>query len=121
MKNVIDLYEKMKNNSKLAGSFNIVDGSILWNLSNGIKIVISDEYIGISKTAHFFKNFNFHWHPDESDIYNAICDIGTRGNVTVIHRVLFGLCTSMVYSGPESKCEYKRKWLFGKYFYIYAI
>ena len=91
--------------------------SIFWNLS-GYLIVISHEYIGIEKRIGILPMQITHWHPDDEDIFENILKIGTKGNVTVIHSTIFG--SSVLYSGLIKECPYKRKWLFGKYHYIYA-
>ena len=114
----IKLFDKIKK-QHLAGklTFREEDASISWIIS-GYKIEISQEYIGVSrKHGKFFIPIT-HWHPDDEEILNKICNIGTKGNVTVIHDGW--LVKSVLYIGSRNDCPYKRKWLFGKYHYIYA-
>lgn len=119
---VQELYDKMKDNPDLAGEFVYAGYGIEWKVFEKYLVVVSDEYIGIDRIL--FKRLTdplTHWHPDDKEIYEDICRLGTKGNVTVIHKVLFGLLgTTIVYSGPASECQCKRKWLFGKYIYLYA-
>ena len=115
-----EVYDYMKTNN-LVGEFylgreNNCD-SIFWNLS-GYMINISQEYIGIEKRIGILPMQITHWHPDDEDIFEDILKIGTKGNVTVIHSTIFG--SYVLYLGLIKECPYKRKWLFGKYHYIYA-
>ena len=123
-KNIVhDLFCKMKDNPDLVGSFEEVDGRIVWHLFEGYEIEIASEYIDIHKLI-FGKIVEpiHHWHPVVEDLYDEACRLGTKGNVTVIH--LFGpgsvFGASVVYSGPKDECPIKRKWLFGRYIYLFA-
>ena len=115
-----EVYDYM-NTHNLVGEFYLCRknncDSIFWNLS-GYMIDISQEYIGIEKSIGRLPMQITHWHPDDEDIFEDILKIGTKGNVTVIHSNIFG--SSVLYSGLKKGCPYKRKWLFGKYHYIYA-
>ena len=118
-----ELYEKMLQNPGLAGSYKEADGHIIWHLFHGYTLDITSEYIGINKTTSGKVTESiYHWHPDDEDLYDEVCRLGTKGNVTVIH--LFGLGgmlgSFLIYCGPKSDCPLKRKWLFGKYVYLYA-
>ncbi len=118
-----EVYEKMLHNPNLAGSYKEADGHIVWQLFHGYTLDITSEYISINKTV-FGKVAEsiFHWHPDDEDLYDAVCRLGTRGNVAVIH--LFGLGgmlgSSLIYCGPKQDCPIQRKWLCGKYIYLHA-
>ena len=120
MFNITDLYHKMVNNPDLSGHFDLKKDRIEWFLSDRYSIIICDDYLEIRRLVFgkFWTSLT-HWHPDDKDMYSDICNIGTKGNVTVIHRT--PLLESVLYSGPCSGCKYKRKWLFGKYYYIYAL
>jgi len=59
-----------------------------------------------------------HWHPSDDEIYYDVCAIGRKGNVTVIHKSF--LSESVLYSGSTTDCKYKRKGLFGRYYYLHA-
>ena len=120
---VHEVYVKMLHNSNLAGSYKVADGHIIWQLFHGYTLDIASEYIGINKLLLGKGTESiYHWHPDDEDLYDEICRLGTRGNVTVIH--LFGpggiLGSSLIYIGPKCDCPIKRKWMFGKYIYLYA-
>ncbi len=114
------LYIQMKNNNNLAGTFEkIGNGTIMWHLFDGFTVTICQEYIGFDRKLFGFVQDSFtHWHPEDNEIYDDICDIGTKGNVTVIHKSFLG--ESILYHGPKDNCKYKRKWLFGRYYYFYA-
>lgn len=121
--NIQELYNLMVENKNLCGTFELADNIIHWNLFKGFLITISkdypDFYIGIDKKifGKFYDSFT-HWHPSDYEIYSDICKIGTKGNVTVIHKSFLG--ESILYSGSTTDCKYKRKWLFGRYYYLHA-
>ncbi len=114
-----ELFNKMKSNPDLAGSFVLLPDEIEWRVFDKYIVSIGNEYIGIDKIIFGrFKDSLTHWHPDEEDIYIDICRLGTKGNVTVIHKSILG--ESVLYSGPATDCKYKSQWLFGRYIYLYA-
>jgi len=121
--NIHELYNLMVENKNLCGTFELTDNIIHWNLFEGFLITISkdyiDFYIGIDKKIFdkFYDSFT-HWHPPSDEIYSDICKIGTKGNVTVIHKSILG--EAILYSGSTTDCKYKRKWLFGRYYYLHA-
>ena len=113
------LFEKMCSNHELCGKFELKKNVIVWNLCDGYIITIAQDYLDISnKLFGRIENSLHHWHPDDDDMYDDICKLGTSGNVTVIHTTI--LYSEVVYSGPENMCKIKRKWLFGRYYYLYA-
>lgn len=113
------LYQQMKENKNLVGTFEKADSEIIWSLYDKFTVIITYDYIGIqNKLFGIIPNCITHWHPYEDDIYDDICSLGTKGNVTVIHST--PLCTGIIYSGPAENCKIKRKWLFGRYYYLYA-
>ena len=116
---VFEVYEKMRSNPDLVGSFEYADGQIIWRLFDGYTVEIASMYISINKLwhGHAIESI-YHWHPDDEELYSELCKLGTRGNVTVIRTALLGSCP--VYTGPRTECPFKRKWFFGKYVYLYA-
>ncbi len=122
---VLRAYEKMNSNPSLAGSFTGdgftgTDGHILWHLFDGYTVEIASE------TVLIYKNRNgkmyeciHHWHPCDEDLYDEICELGTKGNVTVIHRSWLG-GSRILYSGPREACYIKRTCFFGKNTFLYA-
>ena len=122
---VLQAYEKMNGNPCLAGSFNgngftETDGHIRWQLSDGYTVEIASETI----TTYTNRNGKLHacihhWHPCDEDLYDEICALGTRGNVTVIHRSFLG-DSRILYSGSREACPIKRKRFFGKNIFLYA-
>ena len=112
------LFDRMKG-QKLTGTLTFQEYGvpICWRISD-YKIEIGQDYIGISKKVWGIFFPITHWHPVDGEIFEEICSIGTRGNVTVIHNGWFA--QSVLYMGSREDCPYKRKWLFGKYHYIYA-
>ena len=113
------LFKKMCLNHDLCGKFELMNNAIIWNLCDDYIITISQDYLAISnKLFGRLENLLHHWHPDDDEMYDDICKLGTSGNVTVIHKTI--LHSAIVYSGPENECRIKRKWLFGRYHYLYA-
>lgn len=114
------LYAKMKNNPNLVGTFRLEENaSIEWKFSDSYTIHIAQDYIGIYR--FLFKKIPesiTHWHPEDDEIFDYVCALGTKGNVTVVKTSWF--FTGVLYMGPASDCPYYRKWLFGKYYYLYA-
>ena len=113
--NTKELYDKMLETPNLCGKFELVGKTIFWDLFDGFDIQISieppDTYFSIEKKL-FWKITDpiTHSHPDEEDIYDKICEIGSKGNVTVIRKNL--LFTSVIYMGKEEDCPFspKKKW-----------
>ena len=113
------IFEKMCSNHDLCGKYELAGNAIEWELNEGFIISIARDYIGISKKLFGkIENPLTHWHPDDDDLYDDICRLGTRGNITVIHTTI--LYSGVTYSGPETGCRIKRKWLLGRYYYLRA-
>lgn len=123
--NTKELYDKMCSTPDLCGTFALVEKSIMWNLFDGYKVIISIEppatHFSIEKKL-FWKITDqiTHWHPDENDIYREVCNIGLKGNVLVIRKTFLG--DSVLYMGKEENCPYspKNKWSWGKIYYLKA-
>jgi hypothetical protein len=117
---IMDVYDQMKNNPNLAGSFRLVDNvGIEWQLFDSYIVYIGCNYINIDRLLWGKIPYSLtHWHPEDDELYEEICALGTKGNVAVVKKSWF--CTSLLYMGPVAECTYKRKWLFGKYYYLYA-
>lgn len=122
---VIRAYEKMNSNPCLAGSFtgdgfSGTDGHILWHLFDGYTVEIASETVSIYKNRNgTMYECIHHWHPCDEDLYDEICELGTKGNVTVIHRSFLG-DSRILYSGPRGACHIRRKSFFGKNIFLYA-
>lgn len=122
-----ELYGMMLETPDLCGRFELEKsaGSITWNLSENIVIEIGVDspecYIGINK-SHGGKVGGeiTHLHPSVFEIYDEICKIGKRGNVTVLRASPVG--SALLYAGREDVCPYPRekKLLLGKYYYLEA-
>ena len=122
-----ELYGMMLETPDLCGRFELDKsaGSITWNLSENIVIEIGvgtpECYIGINK-SHGGKVGGeiMHLHPSVFEIYDEICKIGRRGNVTVLRASPVG--SALLYAGREDVCLYPRekKLLLGKYYYLEA-
>lgn len=113
------IFEKMRSNLDLCGKYELTDNTIEWELNDGFIISIARDYFGISKKLFGkIEKPLTHWHPDDDDLYDDICRLGTRGNITVIHTTI--LSSGVIYSGSETECRIKRKWLFGRYYYLRA-
>ncbi len=123
--NTKELYEKMLETTGLCGTFKLVNKTIIWNLFEGFIIEISIEppatHFSIEKKL--FRNITdsiTHWHPNEDDVYNEVCNIGLEGNVLVIRKNWF--FDSVIYMGKEENCPYsqKKKWSWSKIYYLKA-
>ena len=122
-----ELYGMMLETPDLCGRFELDKsaGSITWNLSENIVIEIGVDtpecYISINK-SHGGKVGGeiTHLHPSVFEIYDEICKIGKRGNVTVLRASPVG--SALLYAGREDVCPYPRekKLLLGKYYYLEA-
>ena len=120
-----ELYDKMLDTPDLCGKFELVDKTIFWDIFEGIDIKISieppDTLFDI-ETKLFGKIPDpiTHWHPDEEEIYDQVCQVGLKGNVLVIRRNIFGV--SILYMGKHENCAYspQRKWSWGKIYYLEA-
>ena len=122
-----ELYGMMLETPDLCGRFELDKsaGSITWNLSENIVIEIGVDppecYIGINK-SHGGKVGGeiTHLHPSVFEIYDEICKIGRRGNVTVLRASPVG--SALLYAGRKDVCPYPRekKLLLGKYYYLEA-
>ena len=122
-----ELYGMMLETPDLCGRF-VLDksaGNIIWNFSENIVIEIGVDppecYIGINK-SHGGKVGGeiTHLHPSVFEIYDEICKIGKRGNVTVLRASPVG--SALLYAGRKDVCPYPRekKLLLGKYYYLEA-
>ena len=122
-----ELYGMMLETPDLCGRFELDKsaGSITWNLFENIVIEIGvgtpECYIGVNK-SHGGKVGGeiTHLHPSVFEIYDEICKIGRRGNVTVLRASPVG--SALLYAGREDVCPYPRekKLLLGKYYYLEA-
>ncbi len=118
---VRELFNQMKKNPELAGSYELINNYIVWHLFNRYPVIVTAMYIGIFRRRRFCHIIEpiYHWHPDNRDIYSDVCRLGTRGNMTVIHQ-LNPWGSYMLYSGPRSNCPDKEELSFGKNIYLYA-
>ncbi len=112
------LYDRLKE-QHLAGvlTFRKDDLSISLSISD-YQFDIGQDYIGVNKKCGRIFLPITHWHPDDEEIFDEVCNIGKSGNVTVIYDGWFG--KAVLYIGSQKDSPYKRKWLFGRYHYIYA-
>lgn len=116
---IIDIFKQMQNNPDLAGRFYLVNNGINWELFDGFLIRIECNYIVIDRfILKKTPDSIMHWHPEDDEMYDNICALGTKGNVTVIKKTLFG--EAVLYMGPKRDCKYTKKWLLGKYYFLYA-
>ena len=123
--NTKELYDKMRDTPDLCGTFELKGDIIHWNLFEGYNIQIAvdhrDNYFNIEKKlVGGLADQLTHWHPEADEIYEEVCNIGSRGNIIVIRKNLFW--TSVLYMGKEENCPYsqKKKWSWGKILYLKA-
>lgn len=118
------LYDKMCNTPNLCGKFELIDKTIIWDLFDGFIICISieppDTVFAIDKKMFWeITDPVTHWHPNEEDVYEEVCNIGQKGNVLVIRKNF--LFTTVLYMGSEKDCPYSpKKWSWGRIYYLRA-
>jgi hypothetical protein len=84
-----ELYEMMLLTPDIAGSFNLVEETIHWQLTEKISAEITvgphdgDFYI-LREVFGLYEDSITHWHPSPYEIYNDVCKIGLKGNILVI-------------------------------------
>lgn len=102
------LYEMMLNNSKLGGTIELIDDSIIWTFDKVIYCIFIDFDEGIIEVLknNKLKSPITHWHPNNYEIYEDICNIGERGNIIVIKTFLGS--SSILYMGSAEKCPYQK-------------
>ncbi len=106
-----ELYEMMLKTPKLCGTiiFNEKKDLIDWDLYSDVKLQIfvdkGDNYINVERKAEYGINKGItHWHPELYDVYNDVCDIGTKGNILIVNKYFLG--ESVLYYGSEEDCPY---------------
>lgn len=115
-----DLYEMMLKNKKLGGKFKLVNEEfIVWTFDKVIyEIAMSEEdgYFSVTKNSKFKLEIT-HWHPDNYEVYEEVCNIGEKGNILVIKSFLGG--AKVLYMGPKEKCRINKKKIhLGKIYYF---
>lgn len=115
-----ELYNMMKNNDKLGGSFELENiDQIIWTFDDvvyDISVNGDDGIIRVCKN-NSFKSEITHWHPESYEIYYDICNIGEKGNIIVI-KLLLG-ASKILYMGKKDKCSYtKKRFLLGKHYFF---
>jgi len=121
--NNMELYEMMKSNEKLGGHIEQDKGNqIIWTFDKviySISVDGDDGLISVSKN-NALKSSITHWHPENYEIYNEICDIGEKGNILVIKTFLGSGC--VLYMGKKDRCPYtKKKFHLAKYYFFESI
>jgi len=118
--NTKDLYEKMLNTPDLAGKFELIGETLFWDLFDGFSVEIAltenDTYLSIASPREEL----IHWHPFAEDIYEEVCRMGTKGNVTLIRKNFF--LVSLLYMGKAKDCPYppNKTRAFGKLYRLTA-
>lgn len=109
--NTEDLYEMMQNTPALCGTYRLEgNGNIRWDLYEDFWVEIGVEpqdcFVGVNrKRGGGLEGFT-HWHPTAFEIYETVLDLGTCGNILVLHRGL--IATGVLYSGAPDRCPYSR-------------
>lgn len=124
--NANELYEMLIQTPDLCGQFTLVhEQELRWDIYKDFAVSIGigkmDACILIErKILGKLPDILTHWHSEPSDIYDEICDIGSRGNVLVIRKNFLG--EAILYTGPETDCPYSPdiKWHWGKIYYLKA-
>ncbi len=114
------LYEMMLKNDKLGGKFELKEDSVIvWTFEKVIYEIAIDEFDGYFCV---FKNNKLHssithWHPNNYEIYDDVCNIGEKGNLLIIKS--FFNSEQVLYMGKPGKCTFnKNKKHLGKIYYF---
>ena len=120
-----DLYAMMRDTPDLCGEYELTEGGdgIRWRIREDVQITLGMDwgrgYIGAERFLFGkIESEITHWHPDASEMYGEVCEIGTRGHVLVLRERMGS--GAVLYSGKKEDCPYKPdgKVLFGRYYYI---
>ena len=126
--NIQDLYRVMKDTYDLCGDFEIKDNILEWKVFPKFRITVYEEKDdftvtldkeasdSIQKSGIIYEEL-IHRKKRNTDNLPFIKNLGTSGNVTVIRLNL--LAFSLLYSGPADKCNIRRRWFLGKYYFLY--
>lgn len=99
-----ELYNMMLQTPDLCGEFRLFDDNkiIAWNLYENVTVTLAvdpeDCYFGFDKLLFGKFKSGIHWHPTVFDIYSQVCDVGIKGNVTVLRSFAGG---GLLYSGNK--------------------
>ena len=119
--NTQELYRMLINTDGLHSFPQMENDTITWELYDNIYVEASiSEYDTIIDIIH--KNILYgsymHWHPDIEEIYEELYNIGKKGNVLVLRKLLSG--TQIYYLGAPDKYRFdkNKKWHWGRLIYL---
>ena len=119
--NTQELYRMLINTDGLHSFPQIENDAITWELYDNIYVEASiSEYDTIIDIIH--KNTlhasYMHWHPDIEEMYEELYNIGKKGNVLVLRKLLSG--TQIYYLGAPDNYRFdkNKKWHWGKLIYL---
>lgn len=100
-----ELYKMMLITPNIVGGFELIEGSIHWQITEEICAEIAadnrDGYFSVSrKSLGFFEEGITHWHPSPYEIYNDVCKLGLKGHVLVTKG------KAILYMGDKNSCQY---------------
>lgn len=99
------------------------DNTLCWSLWDGFRMFVGifpqDCSIVIEQLLWGRYPVRFtHWHLEQEELYQQLCDLGRRGNVLVLRQSWLGVAT--LYCGSAAECPYPldRRWHWGR---MYAL
>lgn len=127
-KNILQLYEMIKNTPDICGNFALDGDSIQWVLDNATITITEDEETSLNQKSEWFETeikencdgdkafytTNFFM---SNDIYDEVLKLGKKGNVTVYRKNSY----NAIYSGSEENCPSKFRPDDKKLFFIKAV
>lgn len=119
--NTQELYKMLINTDGLHSLPKIKNDTIIWELYDNVCVEASiSEYDTIIDVIHknALHGSYVHWHPDIEEIYEELYNMGKKGNILVLRKLLFG--TQVYYLGTPDKYSFNKhkKWHWGKLIYL---
>lgn len=101
-----ELYDMLQKTPDLCGSFQLVDGERIDYELNDLLLEIDMDCISVCEQKNGKTEGLTHWHPDNTQIYDDICNITRKGNVFVVKTFCGG--ASVLYAGDKKFCPYTK-------------
>ncbi len=104
--NEIELYNMLQKTPNLRGSFVLTPSNMIQWTSNDLFLEITMDLINVNINGRLIKKNLTHWHPDDWEIYDEVCDITKAENVLVIKK--FMGVSKILYIGDKKNCPYEK-------------
>lgn len=105
--NETELYNMLQKTPNLRGSFELTASNMIKWEHNDLSLEITMDLINVNVKGQLTNKNLTHWHPDEWEIYNEICDITKERNVLVIKKIMG--TARVLYIGEKQSCPYTKK------------